>query len=402
MRVTQHTLQDSWVSNLQKRLSEMDRLNKQIGSGSKISKPSDDPVAASRLIRIESNLSRTAQYQKNINETLSVHNTTDSALSNVYQLMVRAKSLALEGSSDPSVSTSESFTALADEVGGIKQGILQLASTKLNDKYVFSGTAVDAAPFSEEGGPYQGNSEHLWVNSGNGIRVAVNHPGDIAFRETEVWSDEALPQSLTLAEDSELTLSDGTNDINITLAAGVYSPIQVATEINDQIALFEEQNNTTINTEARITSNGELSIGIRNIGGGGEISIEDVGGSPSLATALGLGMGEKNIFVLLDDLKTALESEDSSMVGGLLDRMDRGLADIAAQRGIVGARSRNLGIARDRMQSLSVEKEALKAELEGVDMAEAVMRISAEENAYQTALAAGARIFNISIIDFLR
>lgn len=100
--------------------------------------------------------------------------------------------------------------------------------------------------------------------------------------------------------------------------------------------------------------------------------------------------------------RVGLVGQDAAQVGTFLGRLDRSLADISAQRGSLGARSRNMGMARDRLQSLAVEKESLKADLDGVDVAEAVMRFSAEENAYQTALAAGARFFNISIIDFLR
>jgi len=380
----------------------MDKLNKQIGSGSKVTKPSDDPVAASRIVRINDSLSRTEQYQKNISESLVMHSAAESALNNVYNLMVRAKSLALEGANDASVSTSESFAAIADEIGGIKEGILQLAFSKLRDKYIFSGTAADTAPFGENGGPYQGNSELLYINTGNDIKVAVNLPGDFAFRETEIYSENALPQSLTLAEDRSLVLSDGKNQVTIEIAAGTYSPSEVVQEINDQITLFEEQNDATVNAQASLATDGELVIAVKNIGDGGELSISDAGAAPSLATSLGLGLGERNIFAMLDDLKAALEGQDAAQVGTFLGRLDRSLADISAQRGGLGARSRNMGMARDRLQSLAVDKETLKADLDGVDVAEAVMRVSAEENAYQTALAAGARFFNISIIDFLR
>ena len=74
----------------------------------------------------------------------------------------------------------------------------------------------------------------------------------------------------------------------------------------------------------------------------------------------------------------------------------------ASERGLVGARARNLEFARDRLQAYNATSETLKADIEGVDLPKAVMRISGEEQAYQTALAAGARIFNVSIIDFLR
>ena len=59
-------------------------------------------------------------------------------------------------------------------------------------------------------------------------------------------------------------------------------------------------------------------------------------------------------------------------------------------------------MARQRLEAANLTGETLRADIEGVDAAEAVTRLSAEEQAYQTALAAGARLFNISILDFLR
>ncbi|MBE0618648.1 MAG: flagellar hook-associated protein FlgL [Proteobacteria bacterium] len=403
MRVTQQTIQNTWVRNLQNRLGSMDQLNRQIGSGVRIENPADDPSGASRVVRIEEVVARNEQYLKNINEALSQHRATESALEQAYQNLTRAKGLAVEGANDASVPLDSSFAALADEVRGIRDGILQLALSKHQDKYLFTGTAGEVAPFPDGGGAYRGDSNRLRVNIGNGQSVAVNLPGDVAFRETEARSAVSLPDTVTLGSDLSFQASDGsTAPVTVTLPAdrdgdGV-ADSYTRQELADALeAAFQ---GAGANLHARVNDDGTLSIALADTLAGGELTLTDLSGG--LESTLGLSPGTKNVFGLLDDLAAALESQDAGAVSRLLGRLDRALDDLVTQRGLMGARSRNLEFARGRLEAHNLTNETLKSEIEGVDLPRAVVKLSAEEQAYQTALAAGARIFNVSILDFLR
>lgn len=402
MRVTQRTIQDTWVRNLHNRLGTIDQLNRQIGSGVRVGKPADDPSGASRVVRIQEVVARTEQYLRNINEALSVHRATESALEQAYQNLVRARGLAVEGANDASVPLTSSFTALADEVRGIRAGILQLALSKHQDKYLFSGTAGEVAPFSEGEGAYRGDSNLLRVNTGNGQSVAVNLPGDRAFRETEARSAAALPASVTLGGDLTFEASDGTTAVTVSVpadrngdgAADPYTPRELADAVDAALR------GSGANLGARWNDDGTLSIVLADTLAPGELTLTDLSGN--LEPVLGLSAGTKNVFGVLDDLAAALDSQDPGAVSRLLGRLDRALDDLLNQRGLLGARTRNLEFARDRLEAHNLTNETLKSDIEGVDVPGAVVKLSAEEQAYQVALAAGARIFNVSILDFLR
>jgi flagellar hook-associated protein 3 FlgL len=403
MRVTQQTIQDQWVQNIQKRLQSMDQLNRQIGSGVRVQNPSDDPAGASRLVRIEEAVGRSKQYLRNIDDALAVNGFTESVLGQVDEHMVRAKTLALEGANDASVPIAASFATLADEVAGIKTGLLQLGGSRYQDKQLFSGTAGEKPPFGADGGRYQGDSNRRRTNIGNGQTVAVNLPGDVAFRETAAYSAEPLADTVTLNSVLAFEASDGTVDVSVSIpAAPAVTPVTYTRQELAE-AIDQQLQDAGANLQTRIHADGTLSIGIADTLEGGELTLQDDPSTPgTLASVLGITPGTKNLFGLLDDLQSALESEDPEQVNGMLGRLDRALEDINTQRGLLGARSRNLRFARDRIEANNVTTEALQAEIEGVDLPEAVVRISSEEQAYQTALAAGARIFNVSIIDFLR
>ncbi|RMG89970.1 MAG: flagellar hook-associated protein 3, partial [Candidatus Dadabacteria bacterium] len=330
-------------------------------------------------------------------EALTVHRATESALGQVYDHLVRAKSIAVEGANTASAPLSGSYAALADEIAGIREGLVQIAQGRHEDKYLFNGTAGEVAPFAEDAGDlrYQGNSERLRVNMGNGQTVAVNLPGDLAFRETEARSagDLDFPLDLT-ASPVTFTVSDGTSDVAVTLDGTYGSAEELAAAVDQAFRDHEAATGVTVNLEARANEDGTWSIRIADTEAGGEITV-------SGAESLGISAGTRNVFGLLSDLEAALRTEDPAAVSELLDRLDRGLHDVVTQRGLVGARSRNLELAKNRLETFNASVEELEAGVEGVDLAEAVMRLTNEEQAYQTALAAGARLFNISILDFL-
>jgi flagellar hook-associated protein 3 FlgL len=396
MRVTHRTLQDQWLQDVQNRLGSMDRLNKQIGSGVRVAKPADDPSGAGRIVRLQEVVARNEQYLKNIEEALLVHQASESALDQIRQQVVRARSLAVEGANAASVAISGGFAALADEVAGIRSGVLQMALGRNEGKFLFSGTMDDTPPFEGQGSPYRGDANFLRVNMGNGQAVAVNVPGDRAFRETLVKGTVVLAGGLDLtASPLRFQVSDGISPaVNVTLAGTYARPQDLVDDLNGQLQ------SGGLNVAASLGADGTLSLSIADSMGGGEITIEE--GSGDLEGVLGTAAGTKNVFAVLDDLEAALRSEDSGAVSRLLDRLDRALDGLADQRGQLGARGRNLEFARDRLQASNVTSETLKSQIEGVDLPRAVTQLSAEEQAYQTALAAGARIFNVSILDFLR
>ncbi|MFO7320041.1 MAG: flagellin, partial [Bacillota bacterium] len=70
-------------------------------------------------------------------------------------------------------------------------------------------------------------------------------------------------------------------------------------------------------------------------------------------------------------------------------------------RAEVGARVNRLELVRERLSQNQVNLEKLSAEVEGIDIAEVIMRLKMEENVYRAALGAGARIIQPTLLDFL-
>src|SRR3954447_23905271 len=100
MRVTPGMMMNSLLHNIELNQARTEQLQNQITSGSRINKPSDDPIGAARALNLQESLRQSAQYVRNIDQATSWLNTTDSALDSVTQAIHRSRELAIEAGND--------------------------------------------------------------------------------------------------------------------------------------------------------------------------------------------------------------------------------------------------------------------------------------------------------------
>jgi len=116
----------------------------------------------------------------------------------------------------------------------------------------------------------------------------------------------------------------------------------------------------------------------------------------------GPGGATPDIFTALDDLATALRANDSDGITGALDVFDVHMDNISMLRGEMAAKINRLELTAGRFDSQKIATNEQLGELEGVDIAEAIITFGQRETVYKAALAAGARITQPSLMDFLR
>ena len=110
----------------------------------------------------------------------------------------------------------------------------------------------------------------------------------------------------------------------------------------------------------------------------------------------------ENTFKILDDIIDHLMNNDVEGLRLALDRMVVAEERIYAAWAEIGARTNRFELVENRILDEQVSLHRLKSETGDVDMADAIIRLKLHENTLQAALATGARIMQISLIDFLR
>lgn len=88
MRITNKIMQNNTLYNINQNKILQDKLNTQITTKKKVTKPSDDPVVAIRSLRLRSNLSQVSQYnEKNIPDAEQWLELTESAIQSTVDVV---------------------------------------------------------------------------------------------------------------------------------------------------------------------------------------------------------------------------------------------------------------------------------------------------------------------------
>lgn len=138
MRVTQSMLSSNMLRNLSNSYAKMSKLQNQVDTGKKITRPSDDPVVAMKGIGYRTTLDKVEQYQRNIGEANNWLDTSDDTLDKVGSALQRANELVNQAANG--TNTDEDRLKIQSELDQIREHIQDLSNTKIGDKYIFSGT----------------------------------------------------------------------------------------------------------------------------------------------------------------------------------------------------------------------------------------------------------------------
>jgi flagellar hook-associated protein 3 FlgL len=145
MRITNNFIQANALANLQTNMQRMSESQQQVSSGLRIQKASDDPAGASRAIQTRGSIRALDQYQRNISLANTRAATEETALSQLGDILTRAKQLAMSQGTGTADANTRATTKV--EVDQLLQAAIQLGNTQDGDEYLFGGKWGDQAPF---------------------------------------------------------------------------------------------------------------------------------------------------------------------------------------------------------------------------------------------------------------
>ncbi|MCP4170412.1 MAG: flagellar hook-associated protein 3 [Fuerstiella sp.] len=175
-RVTPRMAIDFAKSELGRQSAELQRTQKQISTGSRLHRPSDDPTAVRRSIIQKDKLTRLNTQMESVEHSKSRLSHAHVPLREAQQLFVRAREIALTGvqATEP---TERAF--LAAELDVILTQMVSLANTSDESGYLFAGTATETEPFTLDASKTSGTVTYHGSSDSSFLRLT----GDVA-RET--------------------------------------------------------------------------------------------------------------------------------------------------------------------------------------------------------------------------
>ena len=301
-RITQRSLTSTSLAGLQGNLARMQRLQEQLSSGKAVNRPSDSPSGAVNALRYRADIRRNEQLSRNASDGIAWLGQADTSLTDGLSLIRRVRDLVLQG---VNASTDQAGRdAIANEIDGIRDGMLALANTSYLGRPIFAGNAGGSVAY-DASGTYLGDNGAVSRAVSPGVEVQVNVTGPDAFSFAA-------------------TSPGGPTDIFATLA--------------------------------------KISADLRS---GTPVAIETV------------------------------RNEDLSALDAGFVKMQQALAT-------VGGRYHQVETMRNRNESDAINLASALGEVESIDLPKTVMDLQMQEVAYQSALAATARVIQPSLVDFLR
>lgn len=178
----------------------------QMASGKKNLSPADDPVAAGSLLRLQTELSRTEQFGKNIDIAKNNLELEESTLKSVENLLQRMREIGV-AAGNTAVLTKDDYKAYAVEIETRIQELFSLQNTRnASGQYIFSGYQSNQAAFVTDGGgnySFAGDQGSLTLQVSSLVSVSATDSGarlfeDIksghnTFRTSAASTNRALP-----------------------------------------------------------------------------------------------------------------------------------------------------------------------------------------------------------------
>ena len=366
MRIADKMNFDQVNGSLTKNRSEMSELQSQAATQKRVTKPSDDPLASTRILATRTEISSGQQFLKSIAQAKSFVEYSEQSLAELTEVYTRAKELAISQSSDASADEKTRQVA-ATEVRQLHDQVVQVANRKLGDRFLFSGFKTTQKPF-DQNGRYSGDDGEMRISIQKEGTVSMNVPGNRIFLGKNIHG--LSPEEIENVRQNKQMLDDQ-NDQSQEPEMGGH--IRQPASVESSVHSAKTTSASGKNTDSEI--------------------------DPNLRSAQVDGI---NVFKVLQDLTSALNANDKEGVQESLDSIDQALQQIVQTRAQLGSRVSTLNGAMESLQKGAVEAKSMVSNLEDADTFALVSDINKTESTLKAALATSGKMIQPSLLDFLR
>jgi len=186
MRVSTSLIQQQGVQSILDKQEQLLRAQNQLSTGKRLTAPSDDPSAASRIIDLNEAINQIGQHDENANYARQRLNLEESTLTSSNNVLQRVRELSIQAA-NTGVNDLQSNKAIASEIKEKLQELFDYANTSdESGDYIFSGFQSTTQAFSTDGVgnyTYNGDEGQLALQIGSNRQVATTDSGAEVFQK---------------------------------------------------------------------------------------------------------------------------------------------------------------------------------------------------------------------------
>lgn len=427
MRVTNKMLSNNFLRDMQTNLTNLNKIQGQMTSGKQITRPSDDPFKATKIMQMSSDIEANKQYNTNINNSINWLDTTDTALGQVGDVIGRINELLVSAGNGGY--GADQRQAIKDEINQKVGEVSQIINTSFDGKYIFGGTSATTKPM---GTVATGQNTDLVSNIKPKVVTKITG-GIMSYDGNTVALGSTFNMSIngvSMPVATSAAITEGA-----TTMATTASTLQ--TDINTAIAsanLGKLPGDPTIISAATVTATADGGFDISSLSG--TVTFSDNPGG-SITKDLGLSVGSKdtllvevsqgvtmdynvtatqvvnygtgagdNLMQLLKNIVNHLDSTDSNDTKELttsdLTGIQAAMTNVLKVRSEVGSKQNRMESAQSRNEDNNFNMTEILSKTEDIDITEKSMEYATMQTIYMASLQTSAKVIQPTLLDYLR
>lgn len=175
-RVTEGMMSRRLLADLNASTRRIADSQRQLASGKRLERPSDDPLGTHTALRLRGELEAIAQDQRTISDATGWLDTTEASLAQITEVVHRARELTVQGGNGALNQTD--LDKIANEIDQLIETAKSAANASYGGRYVLSGTRTDIPAYVAGAvDAYQGDAGTIARQIGPGVAVQVNTLG---------------------------------------------------------------------------------------------------------------------------------------------------------------------------------------------------------------------------------
>ena len=267
MRISSLYMFQRQIDTMMNSTATANYIGERLASNQRLLKPSDDPAGASQAIIYQNSLAKMEQYEtarKYAHDTLGQQ---DNVLNSIGSLLTKNLSEKIVAGGNGAYSD-EDRAALAKELEGIRNNLLDLANTRSsNGRYIFAGYNTGSEPFAKDGS-YQGGTTPIVQKVADSTDMQVSHTGnDVFLSGTEHDLFAALDSAITalkepITEDADREALQATLDqVNVSVKKNIDNLGKVQAAVGTNIQQLELLGDSAATNQIDVESRLQETLG---------------------------------------------------------------------------------------------------------------------------------------------
>ena len=403
MRISTQTFYEQSRTTMGAQQSSLLRVQQQLGAGTKILAPSDDPLGATRALAVSQSISLSAQYSASRNQAVQTLSLEENALQSVTTLLQKVKSSLIEAGNG--TMTDADRATIATTLQSDLDQLQGLANTDDgNGQFLFAGFRSGSAPFVRQAGgsiQYNGDQGQRQVQVDVSRQMAGTDDGRSIFLSVQSGAGyvASAPTANTGSGVFSATSVVDPTDVNYGKDFVISFPVSGSYQV-DTVSLPK----TTLVAATPFTPGSAIKFGGLQISISGTPAAGDV---INVATAKYAG---SDVFAAIGDVIQALRTpmngpKNQALVLNALSTANRKLTNahdnVLTVRSSVGSRLQELDALAVVADNRTLFDKSHLSDLQDLDYSSAIAEFYQRQTALQASQQTFVKIQQISLFNYL-